>query len=276
MKKEEQMAYAAGCMEGDGSFFISKRKSPNCIRYVAGANIGKSSKELIAFFVNLFGGNISYRGEHARWQVASEVRTKPFLESILPYLKMKKDRALFLLDWFKSGMDNKEESYENMKTLNKKICKELSVEESIFSEGTSIDWAYIAGLMDTDGSFMITKRVKGTKNPWHTAKVSYGEIDSRPCSFIKKCFKYGKIVKKENGNTNEGRFVWELVVKDQICSFIRKIIPYLLVKKRNAEIVLKFCENMNPMTEGHRFGIPKEELEFRESCFQELKPLQRR
>jgi len=276
MEKEEQMAYAAGCMEGDGSFFIVKRQSPKCIRYVAGANIGKSSKELIAFFVSLFSGNISNRGEHCRWQVFSEVKTRPFLESIVPYLRMKKDRAVFLLEWFRSGMANKQESYEKMKDLNKKVCRDLCVDEHIFFEDDPKSWAYIAGLMDTDGSFMISKRMKGTKSPAYTAKISYGEIDSRPCAFIKNCFKYGKIVMKDNDNTKEGRFVWELVVKDQICAFIQKVLPYLLVKKRNAEIVLKFCENMKPMTEGHRFGIPKGELEFRESCFQELKPLQRR
>lgn len=276
MEKEEQMAYVAGCMEGDGSFFIVKRQSPKCTRYVAGANIGKSSKELIALFIGLFGGNTSYRGDHCRWQVTSEVRTKPFLESIVSYLQMKKDRALFLLDWFKSGMINKQEAYEKMKELNQAVCKDLTSDSPIFIEDDPKSWAYIAGLMDTDGSFMITRRIKGTKSPCYAAKISYGEIDARPCSFIKKCFKYGKIVTKDNDNTKEGRFIWELVVKAQICSFIKKIFPYLLVKKRNAEIVLKFCENMNPMTEGHRFGIPKEELEFRESCYQELKPLQRR
>lgn len=276
MKREEQMAYAAGCMEGDGSFFIVKRSSPTCIRYVAGANIGKSSKELIAFFLGLFGGNVSNRGEQCRWHVNSEIRTRPFLEAIFPYLKMKKDRVEFLLDWFRSGMINKLESYERMKELNQTICKDFSEEDFIFFPDDPKNWAYIAGLMDTDGSFMISKRILGNKSPSYTAKISYGEIDSRPCSFIKKCFKYGKVVIKDNENTRQGRFVWELVVKDQICLFIRKILPYLIVKKRNAEIVLKFCENMKPMTEGHRFGVPKDELEFRESCFQELKPLQRR
>ena len=275
MEKEEQMAYAAGCMEGDGSFFIMRRQSPKCTRYVAGANIGKSSKELIAFFIGLFGGNVSYRGDHCRWQVSSDIRTRPFLESIVPYLQMKKDRAIYLLNWLKEGMKDKEKSYDEMKDLNEKVDR-FSVDCGLNVINEPWKWAYIAGLMDTDGSFMISKRSQGTKSPVYAAKVSYAEIDRRPVHFLQNISSMGTIAIKENGNCPQKRFVWEMVIKDQICDFIRNLIPYLNVKKKNAEVVLKFCENVKPMTKGHRFGVPKEELEFRETCFQELKPLQRR
>lgn len=277
MNREEQMAYAAGAIEGDGSFFITKRVSPKCIRYVAGANIGKSSKELIGFFVSLFSGNTYERGDHCTWQIHSQIRVKPFIEAILPYLIMKKDRALHILEWFKTGSD-KEEAYLKMKELNNSCIKDYVPCGHLYEiDNDSKKWAYIAGLMDTDGSFMLHKRnLKTMKNPSYLPKVSFGEKDSRVVSFIQQTFPRGKVNRKENDNVCGGRFCWELVVKEDICEFIRRVLPYLKVKKTNAEIVLKFCENMKPLKKDHRFGVPKEELEFREKCYQELIPIQRR
>lgn len=276
-KKDLINAYAAGAMEGDGSFCITRRPG-KYVKYVANANIGKSSKELAGFFVSTFGGNLNIRGDQYSWSISSSTRVLPFLETILPYLQMKKERVQFLLTWLKEGMKNKEIAYEEMKRQNLLVNKEL-----IDCENKTIDldekkWAYIAGLMDTDGSFMISKRIahNGMKNPNYVAKISYGEKDARPPLFIRNTFSKGFIALKENSGCENGRFVWELVVKEEMIQFIKLVLPYLKVKKPNAEILLNFCENFNPVRKGHRFGIPKEELEFREKCYLDLKKYQRR
>lgn len=278
MNSDLDNAYAAGAMEGDGSFYICKRGG-KYIKYVAGASIGKSGKELAGFFVSIFGGTVNIKANHHVWSISSSLRMIPFLESIVPYLQMKKDRVEYLIDWLKNGMLDKENAYLKMKELNGKVDKKLIP----LLHKCSIDedqnkWAYIAGLMDTDGSFMISKRLghNGMKNPNYLAKVSYGEKDVRTPSFIKSTFPFGVISEKDNHNCINGRFVWELVVKNDICKFIRRVLPYLKVKKQNAEILLNFCENYKPVRIGHRFGIPEEELKFREKCHQDLSKLQRR
>lgn len=274
--KEIDYAYAAGAMEGDGSFYITRR-SGKYIKFVAGAGIGKSSSELIGFFVSKFSGISSMRGEHCIWSISSSLRMLPFLEKITPYLVMKKERALFLIDWLKNGMMDKEISYEEMKKINAHCIKEIiEIHEPINED--PLKWAYIAGLMDTDGSFMISKRIghNGMKSPNYIAKISYGEKDARTPSFIKNVFQKGIISLKDNDKCVNGRFVWDLVVKEDMIDFIKRILPYLKVKKTNAEILLNFCQNYKPVKKGHRFGIPKEELEFREKCYQDLKIHQRR
>lgn len=278
MEKEQlDYAYLAGAMEGDGSFYITKR-SGKYLRYVAGAAIGKSGKELAGFFVSCFSGNTSVYGEHSRWSISSSQRMIPFLECIIPYLVMKRERAVFLLNWLKDGMPNKEECFQEMKLLNLECVKNIDEADSSLLDEDPIKWAYIAGLMDTDGSFMISKRFghNGMKSPNYIPKISYGEKDSRTPSFIKHTFSNGVIAIKDNDKVVNGRFVWELVVKEDICEFIRRVLPYLKVKKTNAEILLNFCENFKAVRKGHRFGVPKEELEFREKCYQDLKVLQRR
>jgi len=278
MKEKIDNAYAAGAMEGDGSFYICKRKG-KYIKYVAGAGIGKSGKELAGFFVSMYSGSVNINGDQHRWYLASGIRMIPFLEKIIPYLKMKKERAQFLFDWLKGDMQDKETAYETMKTLNEHVDKDLKLIDHTYDiDKDPLKWSYIAGLMDTDGSFMIHKRIahNGMKSPNYLAKISYGEKDIRTPTFIKSVFPFGVISKKGNDNCVNGRFVWELVVKEDMIEFIKMVLPYMKVKKQNAQILLNFCENYKPVKKGHRFGIPKEELEFRDNCYQELQKYQRR
>ena len=81
---------------------------------------------------------------------------------------------------------------------------------------------------------------------------------------------------KDSSVVEGGRYVWELVVKEEIIEFINRLLPYMRVKKPNAEIVLDFCKNYKATKKGHRFGVPPEELAFREKCYQDLQKLQRR
>lgn len=278
MEQEQlDMAYAAGAMDGDGSLFITRRESSDCVRYVAGANIAKSCKELIDFFMEKFSGNIDQREDHHRWNISSSVRMIPFLEKVLPYLVTKREQAKCLLKWLIKEMPDKEEVYFQMKKINQHVVRLVDM-PGYKVDQDPLKWAYIAGLMDTDGSFMIHKRMNhnGMKNPNYVCKVSYGEIDSRPHSFIRQVFPFGSVNHKDTSTTNGGRFVWELVVKSEIVDFIERLLPYLKVKKPNAEIVLDFCRNIKPVKKGHRFGVPPEELASRENCYQELQKYQRR
>lgn len=278
MEQEQiDMAYAAGALDGDGSFYITRREEEKSIKWVAGAGIGKSCKHLIEFFIDKFKGNESEKDGHHKWAISCSVRMVPFLEKVSPYLVKKKEQSILLLEWLRKGMPDKEENYLAMKFLNAENRKYLESKCETVSE-YPLNWSYLAGLMDTDGSFMIHKRIghNGMKSPNYIVKVSYGDADSRAINFILKTCPFGTVNKKEYSTIKGGRFVWELVVKDEIVSLIEKILPFLIVKKKNAQIVLDFCKNSKPVKKGHRFGIPSEELAFREKCYMELKVLQRR
>ena len=105
MEKEQlNMAYAAGALDGDGSFYICRREDKSYVKYVPGAGVGKSCKELIDFFMESFSGNVSQRGDHYVWSISCATRMIPFLERVLPRLKTKKEQAKCLLQWMKDGM----------------------------------------------------------------------------------------------------------------------------------------------------------------------------
>lgn len=278
MEKEQlNMAYAAGALDGDGSFYICRREDKSYVKYVPGAGVGKSCKELIDFFMESFSGNVSQRGDHYVWSISCATRMIPFLERVLPRLKTKKEQAKCLLQWMKDGMPSKEEAYLQMKSINSHTVKSVEPPNYKIDED-HIKWAYLAGLMDTDGSFMIHKRIghNGMKSPNYLAKVSYGEVDARPHNFIRSVFPFGSMNLKDSSVVEGGRYVWELVVKEEIIEFINRLLPYMRVKKPNAEIVLDFCKNYKATKKGHRFGVPPEELAFREKCYQDLQKLQRR
>lgn len=272
--KDTEMAYAAGAFDGDGTVSISRIKRKGGIGYIAQASVTKSCDKLTVFFAEKFGGNLRESGKQRRWDIACTPRVLPFLGKIIPYLQYKKARAEFVYDWLVNGMPDKEEAYQKSKLINKTYSKDFVLKEGREIDKDQIRWAYIAGLMDTDGSFSINKRfVK--ERPRYEAKINFTEKDPLSVSFIYNTFPFG-IAKKVKNKICGYRYEWILCTKEDMKNFIKLILPYMKTKKNNAEILLDFCENSTPVRKGHRFGVPEEELQFREKCYKDLQKHQRR
>lgn len=273
--KEEEKAYLAGVVDGDGTIYMSKvtrKDHAKGFLYIPGLGIGKSSRELIEKVSSLLDGSMYSRGKNYRWYCNSRNRCSKAIPNILPYLRSKKEQAETVLK-FCFGEIDADDAYDRCKYLNK-THDTTKIDVSIRSSTERPEsWAYIAGLMDTDGAFMISKRDlsnRGCVNPRYTGKVSFGETDSRTTRAIWESFPKGSIIYKQ------GRQVWELVVNSEMIEFIEKILPYMIAKKRNAEVLLDFCKNYTPMKKGAHLGMSKEVLHFREKCYQDLLLLQRR
>jgi hypothetical protein len=91
------LAYVAGLVDGEGSIVIGcshrANRLPNHWLQVGITNI---DKELIDWLLNTFGGHLSdysHRPRHCWvWRVMGN-EAKQFLQSILPYLRIKKKQA---------------------------------------------------------------------------------------------------------------------------------------------------------------------------------------
>lgn len=293
------MAYAAGIMDGDGSFSIIKLKSDSSPLYYPFLQFVNRRKEIIDFLKMKFGGNIIIGKPHIckdgslgnviyRWRLRSGRNVKPAIEALLPYLKIKKDRAQFLLEFINKfpfirgktlsneTLYDKERDYLKMISLNDwttfdntittKLAKEISQDE--------LFWSYTAGLMDTDGSFSIKKQLqnKGTHviNPRYLPIISLSMTDTRAVNYIRENFPYGKFYIPQNKScTNGFHYQFGIYTKKESILFLEKLIPFLRAKKENAKILLNFCIN-SKNTSNCRLGIPIDELKFRESCYQQL------
>ena len=292
------MAYLAGVMDGDGSFSLLRLKkgSKNPL-YAPMLQCAAWRLEFIHLLKETFGGNlvkgkmhINKKGEETHaltcWKLRSNKNCLTPIQELIPFLKIKKDRADFLLgfvegSFYKKGLSLTENElilrnkwYEGMIKYNSWMYTHRDILKVYHNDSEEISWSYIAGIWDTDGSFSIKKQVlnKGTEviNPRYLPVISLSMTDTRAINYILSVFPFGKIYNPKNAYTsNKDHFQFGIYTKSLCIEFLIKIIPYLRSKKQNALELLKFCQN-SKNTGYCKDGIPKEELKFREECYQNL------
>lgn len=294
------MSYLAGVMDGDGSFSISKlsKGSLNPL-YFPMLQCGTWRIEFLELLKQAFGGNFVVGKMHickdgseghalTTWKLRSAVNCKPALEALIPFLKIKKERAKTVLEFIdncpfiRGKALEKEEivkreslyikaiNFNNWKacsgTITTKIAKECS-DDPIF-------WAYIAGLMDTDGSFSVKKQTqnKGTHviNARYLPIIAISMTDTRAINFIRENCNVGKLYIPKNKSTNSGiHYQFSIYTKNESIEFLKRVIPFLRAKKQNAEVLLDFCVN-SKNTKICSQGVPADELVYREECYKKL------
>lgn len=119
---------------------------------------------------------------------------------------------------------------------------------------------YIAGLVDSRGSVIIHKH---SMSPYVLVLMIYHKEKSI-LEFIQDFFKAGKIYPDRKGY--QLRFG-----ADKSKEILKSLLPYLRVKKEQAELAIKFQtkkKRQRPLTD--------EELAFRKRCYEEMKALKKR
>ncbi len=297
MNQDEILAYIAGMMDGDGSFSITKKKPEadgRSILYsplIQFGSVNKNSVELVKqfgegsiFFRKPFEKDGISRREFFHWRLNGQDACCSFIEKILPYLEIKKERAEFLRDYLKKNpfirgnnripqdiLDSREVDYLKMKDFNDERSFNLSIRKrtSKLSQDKCF-WAYLAGLLDTDGSFSLKKEKPRIKSPKYSPIVSLSMTDAKGINKIWKNCPYGTIsLIKANACKLKSCYRWSLHSYREVSELLSFVIPYLRNKKAQAEILKEFCDNKKPVNV-RSLGIPEEELEFRESCYQKI------
>ena len=148
-------------------------------------------------------------------------------------------------------------------------------------------WAYVAGIMDADGCFLIIRHRRKTKNrESERAKrfpksVRMWSWDYQPS--VKIAMTELEAIELIHGELNSGKYhlegtrpkrpnskpiyQWYERRKDRTAAFLEKVIPYLRVKRKRAEFLLEFSYHlMNCKNPGYR-GVSMEELDYREESY---------
>jgi hypothetical protein len=143
-------------------------------------------------------------------------------------------------------------------------------------------WAYIAGVMDSDGCFMITRHNRKTLkristklikvNKWsatYTASAKLNQIQREAIDLIVNESGFGKI-RLEGARLSRPNsspiYTWSIRKNEEIISFLEKVIPWLRIKKNRAEFLLEYCKTIKPCAHPH-YGLSKEELDYREQSY---------
>lgn len=105
--------------------------------------------------------------------------------------------------------------------------------------------SYLAGLIDGEGYIGILQIKKGNKSRWSTNRelllqpvIKVAMTDKKTIKWLKDSFGGTFETRNAHGNARES-YGWALR-KQAAIEFVRKIYPYLMVKRQQAETLLRF------------------------------------
>lgn len=102
-QREAVLNYMAGIFDGEGTVGIIKgkpRKNNRCHEYNAAVGIGMTDRNTVESFKNMFSPNLKIYIERVpdrkliyRWRIIGSNCVKNFLDTMIPFLKVKKQEA---------------------------------------------------------------------------------------------------------------------------------------------------------------------------------------
>lgn len=286
------MCYLAGMFDGDGSFSLIKRierdhRSP---LYFPLIQLGASGDDLLSLLKMRFGGYINLKESHLsnegflrknffRFKLEKAAQCKPFLEMIIPYLKLKQQRAQILLDYINDHpfirgsrkisddvLFEREKVWTKMQQLNSEsYVMNTNLDRNKLSSPTPDHfWAYIAGLMDSDGSFSINA-------DGYSPVIQLSMIDVRGINYLNHNFPGGNI-QVIHANTCKCGFTyrWSTKKLDVCKNFLFHIIPHLRVKRNSAGCLLEYLEG-RVTTKYRQGGVSQDDMEYRRHYHAKIK-----
>lgn len=280
-EEKEIMAYVAGLIDGDGYIGIKKGKNGN----LPVIQFHNSIKQASVYLNKLFGGTVvcdKPRKEGNRciwkWMLQGREGCKNFIEKVSRHLVLKQDSAFELLEFLTNPIDGKD-YHQSCKDLNLNRKIESYNFDNLHRQNNedSFFWAYVAGIMDTDGSFSIERSVrKPTENNKqkndlikYRPKILLSMVSEKSIKFILSNCTYGGLhIIKANSALRGSAFRLSIQARLDAIQFLKRCIPFLQIKSIQAIKILNFCRNYNP-TNGLA-KIPDNEKEYRENCYKEI------
>jgi len=100
---------------------------------------------------------------------------------------------------------------------------------------------WIAGIIDGEGS--VTLRVQAMHNNFIGADIDVGMTDELTVRTLCEITGAGSVYLMSNPRKERRQiYRWHITSFVEVAMFLRKVSPYMLTKRRNAEIVLRVCE----------------------------------
>jgi hypothetical protein len=182
-----------------------------------------------------------------------------------------------------------------MGSLNMVCYTDINITEELTMHGDQRQThiAYIAGLLDSDGCFMIAKSKRITKNKqterayafpknvscWnasYTPFIKLSQIENDGVEFSKEILKAGNILKygaRPSRPNSLPIYEYRITKTADIIRVLNELLPFLKIKKRKALHLLDYCLHRESYgNKGYR-GLSQEELNYREDMYQKMREL---
>lgn len=295
MTCEEQLAYCAGFVDGDGSIYaiVAKQGRGDSVYYRGSLAASGKDERPIKRLVGLLGG--SYRKQDDVFQyVLNYAPAVKAVQRLIPFLMGKSKQAELLVRlqhnltssrqfaYSKGGRSRSDQRVpdevqaERMEILSK--IKRLNrietcslIENPIKRE--KIAAAYLAGLVDAEGYLQIAHR---PGNHGCTIKLTVQMTDSAVVGWIHGMF--GGWLGKDARPTRAGKSVhtWRVSGNDTL-RVLKAIKPYLLTKREQADLLILYQNNVRLWQKRlggvNQFNLPQEVARKRELWRERLKAM---
>lgn len=140
--------------------------------------------------------------------------------------------------------------------------------------------AYLAGLIDGEGSIMIVKH----KESWgykYQICISFVNTNRKVVEMVSKFLGNQTIFEHEPGQYgfkgNYTCYKCKVTGTVKVLEPLKKLLPYLVIKKDLAELAIYFCENRKASkptkTQKGKHRITPEEAQWRENIYQKYKSI---
>lgn len=129
---------------------------------------------------------------------------------------------------------------------------------------TNEEKAYIAGIIDGEGSIMLTKF---HSNEFHSPCVSIASTTLELLQWIKDKTNTGVIKRKKNYDTERHRDCFSYILKyNDAINFLEMILPYLVIesKKRRALMIINEYKSLTPRNGRYSEELLEKKREFYE------------
>jgi hypothetical protein len=253
--KEKTKAYMAGMMDGDGCFSIFKteREYSDYRPFVGFTN---AYKPVCQWAVEHFGGTINqqkgfchhngyYSKELFHWRLYGRNSVRNFLSSIIPYLREKKEQAILLLEYInldgKINPIKREELFLRLREMKKLGC--VTTEMPNTPEYPKSIFAYMAGAIDSEGHITIGKDTRKNNTSYN---VRVGLTNTFLPLLKSAQVIYGGGICSAGSKNPKPVSIWYISEKKSIERCILSILPYLIVKRERAKLMLDFVRMQKP------------------------------
>jgi len=121
----------------------------------------------------------------------------------------------------------------------------MQISEPLHQALTLTEAAYLAGMIDADGTITLTKTKNNSRNTSYIyPKVMIYNTNENLMKWIvsKLGGKYIISVKKGHGKAKKDCYRYDVYGREKQIAFLEKIIPFMIIKKDRATLVKKYLE----------------------------------
>ncbi len=254
--KERTKAYVAGLVDAEGCLDIEKHyqtKPPHHDCFYPTTGISNTNREVLEFVAERFGGCCSFKGYTRvgtplyRWRTQGIKHLSKFLADVSPYLAIKRREYDILQEFISLGRTRNSEKRLELYNQIKWVHHDRSVEtdtSEFESWKPNLIHAYHAGLLDGENTLSLQcyPNSKGSPN---FKKIIIFTNTFRPV--VEQFLLYGGSIRITPAKGNRvTKYDWQIHDRHDQERFLLKMLPYLIVKREPAKILLEYLRIDGP------------------------------